>query len=144
MQWDTLPSVRLGAWSSSGRSSSRSEGSFWSGSGLGAPSESGKKQRSIAARSRERRQYRVEVAALGDFEVRLLTSIGRLMIESEQWVRFPPDVMTVRYRALTFRLLARAGSTVHALLQVPHEEFLFRFSTMLSPILPSRQTSPSR
>ena len=40
--------------------------------------------------------------------------------------------MTCRYRSLTFCLLAQAGSTAHALLQVPHEEFPFRLFTMLS------------
>ena len=92
----------------------------------------GRKQRSIAARSRllgtkERRKYRMEVAALGEQEERFMTSTGRLMLESEQWVHLPPDVMTVR-----FRLLARAGSTFHGLLQVPHEGFPFHFFTVLS------------
>ena len=49
--------------------------------------------------------------------------------------------MTVRYRSLTFRVFARAGNTVHALLQVPHEEFPFGLS-QCSPILPPRQTEP--
>ena len=53
------------------------------------------------------------------------------MIDPEQWVHLPPDVMTVRYRLLTFRLLTRAGSTVHDLLQVAHGVFPFRLFTML-------------
>ena len=79
-----------------------------------------------------RRQYRMEVAALGEFEERFLSSIGRLMIESEQSIGLPTDVMTVRHHSLTFRLLARAGSTMHALLQVPQERFPFSLSTLLS------------
>ena len=51
-----------------------------------------RKQRSIAAQSMlrgtwERRQYRMEVAALGEFEERFLSSMARLMTESEQCVR---------------------------------------------------------
>ena len=50
-----------------------------------------RKQRSGAAQSRlrrttERRQYRMEGAALAEFEERFLSSIRRLMKESEQWV----------------------------------------------------------
>ena len=105
------------------------------------------RQRSIAAQSRlrrtqERRWYRMVVAVLGEFEETFLSSIGRLMMEPEEWVHLPPDVMSVRYFSLTFHLLARAG-TVHALLQVPHEDSLFVFSHC-SPILPSGQTCPSR
>ena len=40
----------------------------------------------------------MEVAALGDFEERVFSTIGRIMTESEQWVHLPPDVMTVRCR----------------------------------------------
>ena len=70
--------------------------------------------------------------ALGEFEERFLSSIGRLMIESEQSIGLPIDVMTVRHHSLTFRLLARAGSTMDALLQVPQEQFPFSLSTLLS------------
>ena len=73
--------VRLGEWSSSGRSSSRSAGSFLGQFGLGSGLWE-RKQRSIAARSslrgtKQRRKYRMEVAALGEFEEKFLTSIGR-------------------------------------------------------------------
>ena len=61
-----------------------------------------------------------------------MTSIGRLMTASDQWVHLPLDFMTVRYRFLTFRLLARARSTVHFQLQVSFEEFPFRLVTLLS------------
>ena len=70
--------------------------------------------------------------ALGEFEQVFLSIFERLRKESEQRVHLPPDVMTVRHRSITFRLLARAGSTMHALLQVPHNEFPFRLFTMLS------------
>ena len=86
----------------------------------------------------------MEVAALGEFEVKFLTSIGRLMTESEQWVHLPLYVTTVRYRSLTFCLLARVGSTVHALLQLPREEFFPLGFSQCSLILPSRQACPSR
>ena len=95
--------------------------------GLGSDKRE-RNQRSMAAQSRlrgtkERRNDR-------------LPFIGRLMIEPKQWVHLSPDVMTVRHRSLTFRLLAPAGNTVHALLQVPHGQFPFRLFTILSdPII---------
>ena len=49
LPWETSPSIRLGEWSSSGKSSSCSADSFWTGSGLGAW-----RQRGVAARSRLR------------------------------------------------------------------------------------------
>ena len=78
---------------------------------------------------------------LDEFEERFLTFIGRFMIEPEQCVHLPLEVMTVRNRSITFRFLELAAPCT--LCCKCHMRSFPSASSQCSPILPSRRTCPS-
>lgn len=76
------------------------------------------------------RKYRLTVAASCEDEERFFEQLG-VLFRPELWRILPPSSLTVSFQALAFRMLSRAGCSVHQLLRHPHKKMPFQLFRLL-------------
>ena len=69
----------------------------------------------------EPRDYRVSVAASGELENRFFAELSELYTDQSSWCLAPPATATMRYRALSFKVLSCLGCALMQLVAHPHK-----------------------
>ena len=77
------------------------------------------------------REFRVVIAASCALETKCVQQLGRLLSNASIWQHLPQGSLTVKVRALSFRLLSRIGRSVQELLATPHSQFPFKLFLLL-------------
>lgn len=78
------------------------------------------------------RKYRLSVAAAGEDEARAFAKFDALFREPTFWAIFDLKAHTVEFRALAFRMIAKAGCSVRQLLDFANKSFPIRLFLLLA------------
>lgn len=77
------------------------------------------------------REYRLGIAASCADEDRFFMCLNMLFVSPELWQAMPTEGFTVKFRALTFKLLSRLGCGVLDMLKHPHEQLPYKLFELL-------------